>query len=139
MNQAAKAKPTFRLNDELGKIIRARRKELGLTQTELAERVGTRQQVIAHIERGVVKRTVYAAEICKVLKLNLDTTLFANNSPASYLKEEDYQHLEEIFGNTLQVLADFNALHDKPFIPKEEIPDAVELLMKKLKKYMDEG
>lgn len=137
MNQPTAAKPTFRFNDELGKIFRERRKELGITQWQLAEKVGTRQQVIAHIENGIVKRTVYAAEICKVLDLNLDTTLFANNTPPAFLNDKDYQQLEEVFGNTLKVLADFNSLHEKPFIPNEEIPDVVNLLLKKLKKHVE--
>lgn len=138
MSTASKKQPKFRTNDELGKIFRNRRKELGITQMQIAEQIGTRQQVIGHIEKGTAKRSVYAAEICKILNLNLDTTLFDTDNQPAYLKEDDYQNLEVLFSNTLKTLADFNQLHDKPFIPDEQISDTVKLLLKQLKKYVEE-
>lgn len=137
MSKANTDTPKARLNDELGKIFRERRKELGIAQWQLAEKIGTRQQVIAHIENGVAKRSVFAPEICKILGLNLDMTLFGTSEPDSYLREQDYQQLEEVFSSTLKILADFNGLHDKPFVAEEDIPSTVEVLLKKLRKHVE--
>lgn len=131
--------PRFRTNDELGKIFRERRKELGITQWQVAEKLGTRQQVIAHIENGVAKRTVFAAEICKLLNLNLDTTLFDTNEKSSYVNESDYESLTKVFVNTLSVLASYNELHDKPFIPPDDIQSTADILIKKLRKHVEKG
>lgn len=93
--------------------------------------------MIAHIENGVAKRTVFAAEICKLLNLNLDTTLFDTNEKSSYVNESDYENLTEVFVNTLSVLASYNELHDKPFIPPDDIQSTADILIKKLRKHME--
>lgn len=54
---------------ELGDRIRERRKERGLTQTALAEKVGARQQTIEKIERGIVKHSRYLHLITEELEL----------------------------------------------------------------------
>lgn len=41
-----------RLRFELGESVRHRRKELGLTQAELGERVGVKQEVVGRLEEG---------------------------------------------------------------------------------------
>ncbi len=51
----------------LGPRLRKRRKELGLTQTELAERVGTSQAVIQKIENGKSLRPRILEEIAAAL------------------------------------------------------------------------
>lgn len=43
---------------ELGEAIRARRQEVGLSQRELAERMGTAQSVVARLEAGAVTPTL---------------------------------------------------------------------------------
>lgn len=42
----------FSMTVELGKKIRARRKELGMTQEELAEKLGVGHQALSRIEQG---------------------------------------------------------------------------------------
>lgn len=42
---------------EIGAAIRAARLRMGITQAELARRMGTTQQAISHIERYGTKRT----------------------------------------------------------------------------------
>src|SRR5262249_17390433 len=56
-----------------GKIIQARRKELGMTQGDLAQRVGVNWVQVSRWERGAVKnfRLEMAAKVAAVLGLNL--------------------------------------------------------------------
>lgn len=51
----------------LGDLIRIRRNKLDMTQTDLAEKIGSSQQVIATIENGVVKRSKYLEPIFEAL------------------------------------------------------------------------
>jgi len=61
-NEVAKAygklKPRY---DLISKIIEARKKK-GLTQAELAKKVGTKQSAIARVESGISNPTVYFLE-----------------------------------------------------------------------------
>ena len=59
------------VNVMLGEIIRARRKEKGWTQTELAEKVGSTKQCIYYYESGTRGLTMSLFfKICKVLDLD---------------------------------------------------------------------
>jgi SOS-response transcriptional repressor LexA len=53
----------------------AKRSELGLTQTELADLVGTSQQAIVQLESGKTKRPRYMPELAKALKCDLNWLL----------------------------------------------------------------
>ena len=48
------AHPEISLTVELGKTIRKKRKELGMTQEELAEKIGVGHQALSRIENGVM-------------------------------------------------------------------------------------
>lgn len=54
---------------ELGQKIRQRREARGLSQTALAQKVGTHQQTIEKIEKGTVKHSRYLHGITKELDL----------------------------------------------------------------------
>lgn len=43
------------MNPDFGREIRRLRRRLGLTQTELAERIGAHQSFVSNLERGNVK------------------------------------------------------------------------------------
>lgn len=51
----------------LGDLIRIRRNKLDMTQTDLADLIGSSQQVIATIENGVVRRSKYMEPIFEEL------------------------------------------------------------------------
>lgn len=52
--------------------VRFKRDELGLTQTELAERAGTSQQAIEQLENGKTQRPRYLPELANVLGVTVD-------------------------------------------------------------------
>ena len=59
------------VDEKLGAIIREKRKAMGLSQTELAEKVGTSKQCIYYYEKGTRGLTMSLFfKICKVLHLN---------------------------------------------------------------------
>jgi transcriptional regulator with XRE-family HTH domain len=58
-----------------GARVRARRKELGLTQTELAVKTGISQQNIYNIEHGKVERTRRLKELAAALQMPQDELL----------------------------------------------------------------
>ncbi|WP_210496307.1 LexA family protein [Pantoea ananatis] len=60
--------------------IKQRRIDLGLTQTELAELVGTTQQGIVSVESGRTKRPRYLHELAKALKCSPDYLLNGTES-----------------------------------------------------------
>ncbi|BBV03767.1 helix-turn-helix transcriptional regulator [Providencia rettgeri] len=62
----------------LSERVKTRRIELHLTQSELADRVGLKQQSIQQIESGLIKRPRFIVEIAKVL--NCDPTWLINGN-----------------------------------------------------------
>ena len=58
---------------EMGEAMRAARKAAGLSQTQLAERSGTNQSIIAHWELGYTMPNLSSAiNVCDVLGISID-------------------------------------------------------------------
>ena len=58
---------------QLGKLVRIRRKSLGLTQEELAELLGVSTSFVGHIERGTRKLSVETLHgLCMALDTSAD-------------------------------------------------------------------
>ena len=56
--------------------IKKRRKELGITQSDLAEQIGVKQNYISQIEKGVcVPSLSLTVSIAKVLKTSVDSLI----------------------------------------------------------------
>lgn len=53
---------------DVGKRVANRRRNLNITQTELADAIGVKQQTIQAIERGTTKASRHLPEIAKVLR-----------------------------------------------------------------------
>ena len=62
------------MNERLGNCLKARRADLGLTQAELAERVGVSRKTINTVENGVfVPSTVLALKLAKALNESVES------------------------------------------------------------------
>jgi len=94
-----------KLLQEMGKRISARRKELRLTQEELAEKAGLTSQTISTAETGSkALRPGNIARLCEALGTSADYLLFGKISDMdlgmmksiSDLSPEQYQYLESI-------------------------------------------
>ena len=63
---------------ELIQLIIKKRLKAGLTQAELAERIGTKQSAISRLERGTYNPTVaFLRKVAEALGANLRISLFA--------------------------------------------------------------
>lgn len=79
--------------------VRAKRERLGLTQTELAEKVKASQQAIEQLENGKTRRPRYLPELAKALGVSVDWILngdenFSQISP--YVPGKKYPVLSKI-------------------------------------------
>ncbi|GAA0995196.1 hypothetical protein GCM10009555_088920 [Acrocarpospora macrocephala] len=73
---AGAAYEAARVRFELGEAVRLRREELGLTQTELAERAGLKQPAVARFEAGGTMPTIPMLErLAEALELRLSVQL----------------------------------------------------------------
>lgn len=62
----------YKVNEKLGKRIRKFRKERGMSQEDLADKVGLHYTTISRIERGISNSPVQTVEkIAKTLKVSL--------------------------------------------------------------------
>lgn len=57
----------------LAAIVLNQRKHLKLTQKQLADRVGVRQQAIQQVEKGKIQKPTFIVRLAKELKLDVDT------------------------------------------------------------------
>ncbi|MBT9787890.1 helix-turn-helix domain-containing protein [Clostridium sp. MCC344] len=77
---------------ELGKRIRLRRTELGLSQETAAEKCGISPSFYSNIERGIKIMSLETfVSICKALSISAD-----------YLLSEELPSIDEVISNTLQ-------------------------------------
>lgn len=63
---------------ELALRVRARREQLGLSQSEVARRLGKRQQTVNALEAGAVERPGYLIDLARVLEVTPDWLLYGD-------------------------------------------------------------
>jgi len=69
---------------ELGNHMKALRKAAGMTQAELAARVGVTRKTINTVENGVfIPSTLLALKIAEALKVGVEQVFFLNRSLSS--------------------------------------------------------
>ncbi|CNI99689.1 MULTISPECIES: helix-turn-helix domain-containing protein [Yersinia] len=66
--------------EKLSDRLKQRRIELNLTQAQLAELAGTKQQTIQQVESGTTKRPRVLVELAQVLKCDPIWLLYGNSS-----------------------------------------------------------
>lgn len=99
------------LSVEIGRRIASRRKQLGLTQEQVAELSGLSHQFFACVERGLKNmRAENVIKLSKALNVSADYILMGNSNAADYeyisglmkpLNEVQLKCLEEIIKNYL--------------------------------------
>lgn len=119
-----------KLVQEMGKRISARRKELRLTQEELAEKAGLTSQTISTAETGTkALRPENIARLCEALDTSADFLLFGKISDMdlgmmmkniSDLPPAQYRYLESIVNSFIAAVKTSN--NDKGDSDKEQIP-----------------
>lgn len=102
------------LLEQMGKRILERRKQMRLTQEELAERAGVTSQMISTAELGKkAMRPENIIKICSVLEISTDYLLLGNitendrsllSDKISNLTPAQYRHLEDIIDNFVTAL-----------------------------------
>lgn len=102
------------LLEQMGKRILDRRKQMRLTQEELAERAGVTSQMISTAELGKkAMRPENIIKICSVLEISTDYLLLGNVTEndisllidkISGLTPDQYRHLEDIIDSFVTAL-----------------------------------
>lgn len=116
---------------ELGKMIRLRRKQLGMTQKELAERAHVSQQMITALETGRIKRSTSMPELFRSLDLDISKAVNDSvNAPEQVvaypmLSQSDYQSILSIIKNTLTNNYEQHLDNGQPFIVNSTNIDAI--------------
>ena len=110
-------------NETIGDRLKARRLELGITQTELAKKVGLSQSAIAHIEKGIREKPRELLEIARALKIN-PVYLSTGKGSKEFLVDNNTACHRVKVTLTLMLLSDFasNAfVWDETITPQPEI------------------
>lgn len=110
-------------NETIGDRLKARRLELGITQTELAKKVGLTQPAIAHLEKGIREKPRELLEIARAL--NLNPVYLSTGKGSKELTEEDKGACHRVkVTMTLMLLSDFASgafVWDNAITPQPEI------------------
>jgi len=87
-----------RIDISIGQRLRLIREQLGLSQAQLAKKIGFSQNAISHWERGERDIPTQALIALKRLGINIDWLLTGEGTPLTVdpKKEEIYQFLKEI-------------------------------------------
>lgn len=96
------------LTAELGKTIRTKRKDVGMTQEELAEKIGISHQSLSRIENGSIAPKMYRLPlIAESLKCTV-ADLFRNQKHASTSYAE---RIDDLFSGLVEMKKEFVYQH----------------------------
>ena len=87
---------------KIGKYIQTKRKELGLTQAELAERLGMSNKSVSKWERGVCLPDVSIyMELCEILGVSLNEFIAGEDLSEDRIIEKSEENIVEVTKNEL--------------------------------------
>ena len=103
---------------EIGLKVRARRNELGLTQTNLAHRIGVSQQQINKYESGIGRIPAeQLMKLCQTLRIELSSLYrpFENVVEGSFAEPERAPFVAEALADkdTMELVRTFQSIKDK--------------------------
>ena len=85
------------MKDTIGSRITQKRKELGFTQEELAEKVGVSAQAVSKWENDISCPDItLLPALAKVLEISIDELLTGQNDEVKYLPEAERKPLDEL-------------------------------------------
>lgn len=119
--KASKGRETANLvSREIGLQIRARRNELGLTQTNLAQQIGVSQQQVNKYESGIGRIPAeQLMKLCRTLRIELSSLFrpFDNVSiaPGGFAEPEQTPFINEAFADkdVVTLVRSFQNIKDK--------------------------
>ncbi len=95
---------------EIGAALRARRKAMGWTLHEVAEKAGLSYSMLSHIEKGQNTTIDRVADICRALELDFVTVFRPFDQPKAMLDltlvPEERRHVVQIVSDLLPLLSD---------------------------------
>lgn len=84
---------------DIGERVREGRRELGMTQTQLAERAGVSRPTIARVEHGLAGEVSFGTMLHILNAANWDLSLERGVAPAPARADFDMeQYLDDLFG-----------------------------------------
>lgn len=108
---------------DIGKMIRLRRKQLGMTQKELARLANVSQQTITALENGRTKRSKNLPELFQSLDLDISKALTEKNpsepkklSAYSLISQADFESILSTVTSTLSKYHEQHLDNGEPFI-----------------------
>lgn len=109
------------MTNEIGKMVRLRRKQMGLTQRELAEKIEVSPKTITALENGHIQKSTCFPQLFHTLGLDLKTVIpNAGATPKikaySLMSQEDLDTITETLQDILDSLRTFHERDGLPFI-----------------------
>lgn len=123
---------------EVGKMIRLRRKQLGFTQAQLADKAKVSQQTIAALENGYVRKTACLPALFHVLGLDINIVMKESGAKPtveaySLMSQQDMDTITDSIRDMMHTMYNFHALEGKPFtITLDNIETVINSLCKEV-------
>lgn len=118
------------MTNDIGKMVRLRRKQMGLTQRELAEKIEVSPKTITALENGYIEKSTCFPQLFHVLDLDLKTVIpHAGAAPQikaySLISQDDVDTITDTLREILDSFRTFHERDGQPFILSAHNTDEV--------------